>query len=176
MKRTFAAALAVVAAVSFARPALAAVDGYMQFGDIKGESTDDRHKDWIEISSFNATGWRLGANGATRPAVNELTITKRHDVASPKLYEALHNGTHIPKVIIELTRSGGQTTYLLTDVVVSSYQMSSGGDRPEVMTLKFGQIQTGDRGQNPQPNRPPAPGERGLAPSSTHLPPPGGPN
>ena len=23
------------------------------FGDIKGESTDDKHKDWIEILSFN---------------------------------------------------------------------------------------------------------------------------
>jgi bacteriocin-like protein len=32
---------------------------------------------------------------------NELKQVSGGDTASPKLYEALHNGTHIQKVIIE---------------------------------------------------------------------------
>jgi Type VI secretion system effector, Hcp len=27
-------------------------NGFLSFGDIKGESTDKDHKDWIEVSSF----------------------------------------------------------------------------------------------------------------------------
>ncbi len=26
---------------------------YMKYGDIKGESTEDRHKDWIEVLSYS---------------------------------------------------------------------------------------------------------------------------
>lgn len=30
------------------------IDAYLQINGIKGESTDERHKDWIEV--FNVTG------------------------------------------------------------------------------------------------------------------------
>jgi hypothetical protein len=30
-----------------------AYDAFLNLDGIKGESTDDKHKDWIEISSFN---------------------------------------------------------------------------------------------------------------------------
>lgn len=30
-----------------------AANAFVDFGDIKGESQDDKHKDWIEVLSFN---------------------------------------------------------------------------------------------------------------------------
>ena len=30
-----------------------AFDAFIKIGDIAGESTDDKHKDWIQILSFN---------------------------------------------------------------------------------------------------------------------------
>jgi type VI protein secretion system component Hcp len=41
----------------------------------------------------NAEGKGDGSN-VTR---QELTVSKTTDASSPKLYEALHNGTHFPK-------------------------------------------------------------------------------
>ena len=92
------------------------LNGFISWGDIKGGSTDDKHKDWSEISGFShgltqqAIGGRSNEGGAYQSEVNHepFTITKPLDSASPKLYEALHNGMHIPKVIVELTRPTGK--------------------------------------------------------------------
>ena len=101
-----------------------AFNAYLYFDDIKGESTDANHKDWIEVTSYRQPITRT-ASGAGRSggAVSEITITKRVDAASPKLYEAIHSGTHLKEAVIELVHAGGKTPFLvikLTDVVISS--------------------------------------------------------
>jgi type VI secretion system secreted protein Hcp len=49
------------------------------------------------------------AGGRSAEEVNhsEFSIVKLLDAATPKLYEAACKGTHIPEVIIELNRAGG---------------------------------------------------------------------
>ncbi len=107
------------------------ISGFISWGDIKGGSTDDKHKDWSEIIGFShgmsqpAQATRSNEGGGYESEVihDPFSITMRQDCASPKLYEALHNGTHIAKVIIELTRPTGKSPmvymrYTMTNVTL----------------------------------------------------------
>jgi type VI secretion system secreted protein Hcp len=107
------------------------ISGFINWGDIKGGSTDDKHKDWSEIIGFShgmsqpAQATRSNEGGGYESEVihDPFSITMRQDCASPKLYEALHNGTHINKVIIELTRPTGKSPmvymrYTMTNITL----------------------------------------------------------
>ena len=102
---------------------------FVNFGDIKGESTEQGHKDWIGALSVSfqvsKTPVKARSGGVKAKEGSALAITKQVDTASPKLFEACTKGTHIPKVIIEYLRAdkGGQpSVYLqinLNEVVIS---------------------------------------------------------
>ncbi|HEY7388199.1 MAG TPA: type VI secretion system tube protein Hcp [Bryobacteraceae bacterium] len=118
------------------------VSGFVQWGsDIKGGSTDDKHKDWSEITGFShnitqpaqATRSLEGGGYESEVIHDPFVVTMRQDCASPKLYEALHNGTHIPKVIIELLRPTGKAPmvymrYTMTNVTLHSASTSATPD------------------------------------------------
>lgn len=124
---------------------------FMKIDGLTGSATDRSHQGWIEINSFQ---WGVGrgvssptGSGADRqgstPAVSEIVITRVRDVASPKLLQAAQSGKHIPEVAIEFVRGDKQVVYQvkLTDVLISRYSLSSGGDRPtESMSLAFAKI------------------------------------
>lgn len=90
-------------------------NAFANFGDIKGESTDKDHKDWVMILKYEheitqpASVTQKTAGGRSAEAVqhSEFKIVKLLDAATPKLYEAACKGTHIPEVVIELWRAGG---------------------------------------------------------------------
>jgi len=116
-----------------------AFNGFANFGDIKGESTDKDHKDWVMILAFNhgisqpASHSMKTAGGRSAEEVShgEFQIVKLLDAASPKLLEACCKGTHIPEVVVELWRSGGDKPvkymeYKLKEVLISS--VNSNGD------------------------------------------------
>jgi len=117
-----------------------ALNGFVNWGDIKGGSTDDKHKDWSEITGFThglaqqSSSGRSNEGGAYQSEVNHkpFVVTKELDSASSKLYEALHNGTHIPKVIVELTRPTGKAPmvymrYTMTNVALNSVDTAADG-------------------------------------------------
>lgn len=120
-------------------------DAYLFVKDIPGESTDDKHKDWIEVLSYSTgitqrpSGSASTAGGATaeRADFEDFSIVKALDKASPKLAVACAGGTHIPEVKLELCRAGEQKVkymeYKLTDCIVSSYK--PGGVAKERETL-----------------------------------------
>ncbi len=109
-----------------------ATDMYLWIDGIDGESTDDAHRDWIEIVSFDskvsivegATTSREGAYTGSRPQFSEITVGKVIDKATPLLHKHCCSGRHIPSVVIELCRATGEKVtymkYTLTDVIVSS--------------------------------------------------------
>ncbi len=134
-----------------------AVDMFCKIDGIDGESTDDQHKDWIELLSFNwgvsqpvSVSSATGGRTAGRADFQDFAITKLVDRATPNL--ALHcaNGRHIPKVIVELCLAA-ETKHpfmkiTMEDVVVSS--VGSGGaasavePRPqETVTFNYGKIE-----------------------------------
>lgn len=90
-------------------------NAFANFGDIKGESTDKDHKDWVMITRYeheiaqpgSVTQKTAGGRSAEAVQFSEFRIYKLVDAASPKLAEACCKGTHIPEVVIELWRAGG---------------------------------------------------------------------
>lgn len=132
-----------------------AFDAFLKIDGIPGESTDDKHKDWIEITSFShsleqpASATASSAGGATAERVNHSTFNFTHllDKASPKLYEACCTGKHIKEVTLELCRAGGdKMKYMeikMEQVIVSSVAPSgaAGQDFPsEAVRLSYGKI------------------------------------
>lgn len=108
-----------------------AFDAFLKIEGISGESNDDRHKDWIEVLSYNfsvtqrpsgsaSTG---GGASAERANFSDFSVVKTLDKASPKLFEACATGKHIPTVTLELCRAGGDKLkymeYKLSNVIIS---------------------------------------------------------
>jgi type VI secretion system secreted protein Hcp len=127
---------------------------FLKYGDIKGETTQVTHKEWIEVNSFQfgvGRGISSGVGGgskreATAPSVSEITVTKTMDVASPLLLKEAIGGKAVTAKI-ELTQTDNKGThvsfqkYILTNTLVSGYSVSSGGDRPsESLSLNFTKI------------------------------------
>lgn len=94
-----------------------AFNAFANFGDIKGESTDKDHKDWVMITSYSqsvtqppsVTQKSAGGRSAEAATFSEFSITKLMDAATPKLFEAACKGTHLKEVDIELLRAGGDS-------------------------------------------------------------------
>ena len=90
-------------------------DAFLKIDGIPGESTDDKHKDWIEVLAFNhgiaqpvsATASSAGGAASERCQHQDYVIVKNVDKASPKIYEACSTGAHIKDVTLELCRAGG---------------------------------------------------------------------
>jgi type VI secretion system secreted protein Hcp len=142
--------------MSFPLNSEAAFDAFLQIDGIPGESTDDAHKDWIEILSFGQSICRSfdvtpdSYDGATAADFGDFVIVKAMDKSSPKLAVACADGTHIKEVVLELCRAGGDKMlymeYILEDVIVSCYEpggRTEGGDSLplETVSLRFNKIQ-----------------------------------
>ena len=152
-----AAALSAAALAATSQMAVAASDIFIKIGDIKGESQDDKHKDWIEVLSYS---W--GVSGPTRNSPKpqqpvgplqvacsqEFSIMKVVDKASPQLLTNTAAGTTIPSATVTLRKSDSTgLDYLVmtfSDVVIASVQQggSGGDDRPsESLSFNFGSVQ-----------------------------------
>jgi type VI secretion system secreted protein Hcp len=135
-----------------------AFDAFANFGDIKGECTDKNHKDWVMITSFDhgvtqpASVTQKTAGGRTAEAVqhSEFKIVKMVDAATPKLYEAACKGTHIPEVVIECWRAGGDPLkyleiklkeVLISGVVANGNPKGEHGFPTETVSMTYGAIE-----------------------------------
>src|SRR5215471_18394488 len=130
-----------------------AADIFGKFGDIKGESIDDKHKDEIEIMSFswgvsNAGSMASGTGGGEGKATfHDLSFTHKIDKASPVLMQACATGVHLKDATITNRKAGkGQQEYLvikMNDVIITSVNHGdSAGDEPhtEQVTLAFAKV------------------------------------
>ena len=133
-----------------------AFDAFLKIDGIPGESTDDKHKDWIEIGSFShkieqpAQATASSAGGATAERVNhsQYEITHFLDKASPKIYEACCTGKHIKDVTIELFRPGGDKVksmeikmeQVLISQVVPHGSANDEGFPSELVSFSYGKI------------------------------------
>lgn len=109
-----------------------AFDAFLKIDGIEGESTDDKHQNWIEISAFSHgmtqrvadTASSAGARASERASHGQFVVIKDLDKASPKLAVYLNQGKNIDKIRLELCRATGEKTcymvYELHDVIVGS--------------------------------------------------------
>lgn len=133
-----------------------AVDAYLQIEGIKGESSDSKHKDWIEI--FNV-GWNVhqprsssvstaGGHTNGKAELSDLTFKKLADIASPILQQTCAMGKTIPKVKLEFMRADGNGepikyyTVELENVMISTVSPSTGdgGLITERVSLAFSKM------------------------------------
>lgn len=121
--------------------------GYLKIGDIKGESVDKGHKEWINLLSVNQSLTRpmaAGISGSTRQRASvtcgNVMCVKEMDSSTPKLIQAICDGTVYPEVEIHLctsTGAGARVAYFLwnlVNVMVSDYSVSGATDGPAVPT------------------------------------------
>jgi len=130
---------------------------FVKIGDIKGEATDNDHKDWIIIESMSSPLFRSipeGAKDSQRTkgdtTLGDIVVVRQLDKSSTKLQEACANGTFFGEVEIHFctTMTNKQEPYLtykLKDVIVTSYGFhgnSSGDPLPsEEITLGYTEVE-----------------------------------
>jgi type VI secretion system secreted protein Hcp len=128
----------------------ASVDYYLKLDGIPGESTNDKHRDWLNLDSFswgasNPASIGGGGHGTGKVVVQDFHFSAAVDKASPKLMEYATTGKHISTVVMELCHQGDRCylTITLTDVLVSSWQMDgTAHDQPtEQVSLAFSKIE-----------------------------------
>jgi type VI secretion system secreted protein Hcp len=119
---------------------------------IKGESTDDKHKDEIEVLSFSwGVAQQLASKGAAagKADIHDFSIVKNYDAASPRLFVAACTGQFLQSALFTVRRAGENPIdflkVTLSDVLVSS--VTPGGSAAgapsvplETVSFNFGKI------------------------------------
>lgn len=125
LRSLFIATLLLLPAPSFSA-------AYLYLYGIEGESTSIRHFKWIEVESIS-----FGAAKETNTPTQllPLTLSKKLDKSSPKLFLHTANGRLITNGMVELYREDPSAARFLqlklTDVLVSTIaQASSSGEVP----------------------------------------------
>ena len=130
-----------------------AVDMFMKIGDIKGESTDKKHPDQIDVLAWSwgisnsGTTHQGGGGGSGKANVQDLSFTKYLDKSTPDLMLSSCNGKHWDTATL-VVRKAGETPleYLkitMSEVLVTSVSQggSGGEDRlTENVTLNFASV------------------------------------
>ncbi len=125
-----------------------AFDAFLKIDGIPGESSDDKHKDWIEILSYSmgitqpTSGSASTAGGATseRAHFQDFSIVKALDKASPKIALGCAGGQHIKEVKVELCRAGGDKVkymeYKMSNCIISSFRPGGSAHGGETLPLE----------------------------------------
>ena len=162
--KTIFVVLALMSLMGFAPQSHAAIDIFLKIDDVKGEATDRVHQDEIEVVAWSFGGSQTGTThsgkggGAGKVNIQDISITKWVDSATPPLMRALVSGKHYEQAILTVRRAGpggrpgsgrragpagGQSEYFvitMDKVIVTSVSMGgSGGDdrMTEEITLNF---------------------------------------
>lgn len=124
-------------------------------GKIKGDSTVESHSDWITVDSVQfGVGRSVSMSGGgkdretSNPSFSEITFSKSTDISSADLFYQSIQGAALGNAVIHFIQTGGTDSsqpYMmvtLVDAIVSSYSVSSGGDRPsESFSVNFTKIE-----------------------------------
>jgi type VI secretion system secreted protein Hcp len=138
-------------------PSQSGLAGYVKFSGVDGEATETNHNKWSELLAFEQ-GYHQPEMGSTTGAarrrgsvvVEDITLVKELDKASPKIAEGCLKGKVFPKVEVDLTNhytDAGNVVYYkfeLTNVIVTSYTIGSedvNNEFPtETITLTFEEV------------------------------------
>jgi len=133
-----------------------AIDVYLQIDGIKGESADDKHKDWIECKAVqwdvsqpkSATASTGGGHTAERCEHSDIVLSKLADLSSPILLQTCSAGKTIPKAKFEFMRADGQGERIkyfeieIENVLIGSVSpgVAEGNILLESVGLKFSKV------------------------------------
>ncbi len=120
-------------------------DVYLHIDGIRGASTDERHKGWIECTSVNWNGERPKSGSCEHM---DIVISKLADLASPILLQACSSGDTIPKAKFEFMRAdrqGVRVRYLeieIENVLIGAVSptVDEGDNLSERIGFKFSKV------------------------------------
>lgn len=129
-----------------------AIDCFIKFDGVEGESTNKDHKGEVEVLSWSwnaASTGQVGGTGAGKgkSVAGPLTFQHVYDKASPLLAKQCAVGKLFKTVVLTSRKAGeGQKDFLqvsLKDVQVTSIQPScaDGGEITEAVTLTYRDIE-----------------------------------
>lgn len=129
------------------------VSVFMEVDGIKGEATDENHKDEIRLTacSFSASNSSAYNNASKtvskgQALMADIQFSKETDKTSVELFKACASGKVIPKVKISFQTNVGDDkkidflVYELENVVVNSYQFSASSVADEHGSLTYAKI------------------------------------
>jgi type VI secretion system secreted protein Hcp len=131
-----------------------AVDMFLDINGVKGESRDKAHSKQIDVLSWS---WGMsnsgsahvgGGAGAGKVNVQDISVTKYVDSASPVLMKACAAGNHFDKATLTVRKAGGTSpveyvTINMNEVFITSVSTggSGGEDRlTENVSLNFAKV------------------------------------
>jgi type VI secretion system secreted protein Hcp len=127
---------------------MAAFDYFLKIDGIDGESTDAQHKGEVDLDSWSwgetqphpaSTGSVVGAGKVT---MSDFSFTTRLSKASPKLFLACAEGSHIKAAWLTARRAAGKASdyflkWTFSDLLVSSYQTGAAAENAPVDQVSF---------------------------------------
>ena len=139
-----------------------AVDYFIKFDGIKGESSDPKHKGEIDVESWSWGETNAGrppgggGGGAGKVSMQDFNFVMRLNTATPSLMQACATGKHIKLATLAGRKAGGKDqleylTFKFHDVLVSSFQTGGSEQSDAVPTdqvsLNFAKIEVSYRPQ-----------------------------
>ena len=119
--------------------ALAAVNGYVRLGDVKGEATDQDHTDWILIESMEApirtkaATTATGKAGSGRFSIKHVANVK----VSPAVLRLILSKTTL-SVPLDVMEGGKLNHFVFTGCRVNSYSLKySSSDTSSLEDITF---------------------------------------
>lgn len=139
--------------------AMAAVDMFLKVDGVTGESLDDKHRGEMDVLAWSwgqSTGTaRTGRGTAPAVCIQDLSVTKYIDSASPELIMNSMVGEVAPTAVLVVRKAGARPLDFLTltmrNVTVAAYNTggSGGEDRlTENVVLHFESMQGKYQKQN----------------------------
>jgi type VI secretion system secreted protein Hcp len=131
---------------------------YLKIDGVEGTVTEDSHKNWIELESFQ---WGVGRGistpvgrasdrEASMPSISEIVVSKIMDKASINIFDLSLSDAKGKKYEIDFvktaTSAGGKNEtflhYELENCLISAYSLSSGASSApaETISLNFTKI------------------------------------
>ena len=123
---------------------------FIKIDGIPGASIDDKHPGWIVAASWSVGVTQpvtAGTPAGRVPKFQDFKFTKMTDKASPKLFVACADGTHIREVLLEVCRADADKVKFfeikLSNVIVSGFSNSGSAQAypMEEISLNYGRIE-----------------------------------
>lgn len=131
--------LTTIGAILLFWPVSASADYFLKFDGINGESTDQRHRGWIDIDSFvwSITNTRAATGGGRTGTVelSDFSWTQGLDSSITGLFSSMTGQNEIGRAVVEFTNSSGTTYFEMSfdDVMLTNLALNgSGGLRPSL--------------------------------------------
>jgi type VI secretion system secreted protein Hcp len=133
---------------------MAVADMYLKLDGVDGEAKDTDHTNEIEIMSFsfgvsNQGSGAIGVgSGASKARVNDVTVMKYVDKASPGLFQNCCIGKSFKSATLTVRKAGGDKpvnylVYNMDEVFITNVSTSGsdgGGIATESVSLNFAKI------------------------------------